>query len=349
MFLLAGGLVLSAVAVLFGVRSLRPSAPSPVAPSEPQQVEGAPAATNPATASATTGRVVARRAPPSEPRGPVVAHVAWGNGRGEIAKIHGEEGDGETLHRLDVDETGGAVLLDPGNGRLVRIGADGQPGEPLSLDIAHPRDVAVAKDGTLALLDVDGKTSGSVALVSATGKSLGSLPLSEKAARHARSVVVVGDDVYSESSRGQLTRMGDIRGNIDPSPQAVPGLPMRDGRGFLTAVIADQRVGSIHVFVIDANPRKQRFSRIVRGGIPALGIVLVDASADGTIYVGITNADKAQLLCLESDQGQVTGMVDLPVKVGEETILDGKALETGGVIYSVSTKAGVRLERHDCP
>src|SRR5690606_7082078 len=110
----------------------------------------------------------------------------------------------------DADADGALALLDRGNGRVVRLRADGQLDHDVRLSMKEPRDVALMKDGSLAVLDARG---GAVTLVTPEGKTRHALPLPPGAADHARSVVVSGRDVYVESSRGELTRIGDVLGN----------------------------------------------------------------------------------------------------------------------------------------
>jgi hypothetical protein len=56
----------------------------------------------------------------------------------------------------------------------------------------------------------------------------------------------------------------------------------------------------------------------------------------------------ARLVCLESEQGETIGAADLPMNVGPEAVLDAKALDEGGIVYSVFSKGGMRVERQNC-
>lgn len=284
-----------------------------------------------------------------------IAMLGWGSGAGDIGKPAEEEGHGETPLRLATDSAGGVLLLDGANGRVVRLGLDGRRGADLKLPIDDPRDVAVAKDGTVLLLDADPKRA-NVLLLGPDGKTKASLPLPKDAAASSRSVVVSGDDVYVEAHNGELTRIGSPRGIVDPNPSLAPGRPLRDGSGYVNALIPDPDSGRVHVYVVDRATQAQRWSRLLAPAIAVEGIFLTDTSAAGTIYLGITgdapgappDRTSAMLLCLEPRHGEVIGAVDLPVSIGEEAILDAKALDSGGVVFSVHTKSGVRVERHDC-
>jgi hypothetical protein len=290
-------------------------------------------------------------------RGAVMATLGWGRGEGRIGEPDEHEGEGETPLRLATDAEGNVLLLDGENGRVVRLGPDGAPLSDVPSPVKHPRDVAVAKDGTLLLLDADGEGRGEVVLVGPDGRPRGKLPIPEELAKTARSVEVSGKDVYVESYRGELTRVGDPAGAVDPDPKTAPGLPTRDGRGFLNARLIDEESGAIHVYVLERDSHEQRFSRELRPRLLVEGIFLIDTSVPGTIYLGVTGSMpgappgtySAQLLCLEPEHGEVLGVTDLSVNVGEEAILDAKALDAGGVVFSVFTQQGVRVERHDCP
>lgn len=255
------------------------------------------------------------------------------------------EAHGETPFRIAA-EPSGVVLLDDENHRLLRIGHDGRARAEIRLS-AHARDVAVAKDGTIFVLTDTGITA-----VGTDGRPRASLPLDPALAERSRSVLVSGDDVFVESTRGQISRIGDVRGSAAPSPVEVPGLPMRDGRGWLTARIPNARTGTLHVYVVERGSEAQRFSREIRPGLFVEGIPIVDSDANGVIHVVVTgtrdDGDAAMLLCIEPQRGDVIGTVDLPVR-GPDVILDGKALADGGVVYSVFTREGIRVERASCP
>jgi hypothetical protein len=279
--------------------------------------------------------------------------LSWGSKEGQIGLPEEDEAHGETPLRLAAG-AGGLALLDNENQRVVRLGEDGQPRGGVRLPVSHARDVAVTKDGSLLLLDGDGSQA---VLVTPSGAPRGKLPIPSGLAEKSRSLLVSGNDVYVESYKGVLTRIGDVSGNADPNPADAPGLPTREGRGFVTARIANPESGAVHVYAIDRGSLAQRFSREISPRIFVEGIFLVDTNAAGTIYIGVTGAvpgapaesTSAQLICLEPEHGEILGTVDLPVRVGPEAILDAKALDAGGVVYSVFTKQGVRVERHDCP
>ena len=54
------------------------------------------------------------------------------------------------------------------------------------------------------------------------------------------------------------------------------------------------------------------------------------------------------LACLLPLTPDTRGIVDLPVTIPDEAILDAKALDGGGIAYSVSSKDGMRVMHDDC-
>lgn len=297
--------------------------------------------------------------PVAEEKSPAAPHRAstllgWGRGPGRIGRSHAEEGHGETTLRLAVDARGTAYLLDAENGRVVRLLADGGVADDVRLPVKDPLDVAVTKDGNLALLSRSGR-EGRVTLTGADGRPRGALDVPPDVAGRARSVVVSGDDVYVESRSGEHHRVGDVSGNVAPSPTLVPGLPTRDGKAFVTAILPSPQATDVHVFVLERATRAQRWSRLVRPSVAVEGIVLVDTDMAGEVYLIVTGRPRdgegppvAELLCLEAERGDVVGSVALPVNLGPEVIADAKVLDGGGVVFTVASSAGLRVERHDC-
>ena len=275
---------------------------------------------------------------------PVVRSLGWGNGPGQIGLARDDEAHGETSLRLAA-AADGIAMLDDENHRIVRMAPDGSFRADIRLGArAKARDVAIAKDGSFYVLEGEDENS-RVGIFASDGASRGNVALPPEVAKTSRSVLVSGSDVFVESTRGEVTRLGDV------SP--VPGLPMRDGHGWLTARITSARKGTLHVYVVEKGSDAQRFSREIRPRLFVESIPLIDSDANGIIYVVVSGPRDAvtvsTLLCIEPEHGEVVGSVDLPVRFGSEVILDGKALDAGGIVYSVFTKDGIRLEQQGCP
>lgn len=278
------------------------------------------------------------------------ARLAWGRCPGCLGKPEQGEGEGETPLRLAVDAEGGALLLDGDNKRVVRLGPDGKPAGSVALPFA-PRDLTTSKSGELFLL---GASQRNVTVLDPRGRARATLPIPESVADTSRRVVVQGNDVYVESLRGEYTLVGNTQGAAVEHPDVVAGIPMRDGAGWLSVRIVEGQPGGVHVLVVERPSEAQRFSRLLQPTLEVEGIFLVDTSLDGTIYVGLTGnapgigVTEGQLLCLDGARGQVLGVAAVPVSFDTEAVLDGKALDGGGVVFSVHTEAGVRVERMDC-
>jgi hypothetical protein len=346
-----GALVL-AYALVRVARDDRPASDPAGAPSSAPSTS---AASDEAPA-ASAGSPLAVDASRAAAASPALATFTWGSGRGRIGRPDdGEEAHGETPLRLAVDAHGTAHLLDGENGRLLRVLPDGGLGDDVKLPVKDPVDVAVAKDGSLVLLARQGEEGAKVTLAGPDGRARGTLVLPEDVAKDARSVVVSGKDVYVESHRGELTRVGDTSGAVDPSPALAPGHPTRDGKAFVSAILPSPDAHEVHVFVTDGASQRQRWSRLVRPTLAVEGISLADTDQAGVVYLVVTGAPPgggddrmAQLLCLEPTRGDLLGSVDLSLDVGPEAIEDAKALDAGGVVLTVSSRAGLRVERHDC-
>lgn len=318
----------------------RASAPA-TAPSAPDAFEQlAPGSTEVVVLDAQAVR------PPSG----VQATLAWGRCPSCLGKPEQGEGQGETPLRLAVDAEGRPLLLDGKNQRALRLGPDGKPAGTVALPFA-PRDLTTGKNGELVLL---GASQRNVTVLAANGRLRATLPIPESVAETSRRVVVQGDDVYVESLRGEYVLVGNTQGVAVEHPDVVAGIPMRDGRGWLSVRIVDGQPGGVHVLVVERPSEAQRFSRLLQPSLQVEGIFLVDTGLDGTIYVGLTGnapgftVTEGQLLCLDGVHGQVLGIATVPVSFDTEVVLDGKALDSGGVVYSVQTEAGVRVERLDC-
>ena len=282
--------------------------------------------------------------------GHVLTELTWGSGPSQFGRPTEEEGQ-DTGVNMTVDSKGDIVLLDRVNGRILRVAADGKFAGAMPLPNGGAVDVAVAKDGTLAVLG--GEQPQRVTLLGVDGNVLGSLR-AESENGPFRGVTVAGRDVFAESHSGELVRLGDIQGADDGRHTLPEGRPMRDGHGFLSAVISDAEAGTLHVYVLEGEPLHQRFSRQAQLNLTVEGLFLVDTDAAGVIYIGLTGMAPstrtprlARLVCFEPQRGNVVGTVDLPIKP-EETIVDAAVPDSGGMSYAVWTRNGLRLVHAEC-
>ncbi|SEM02676.1 hypothetical protein SAMN05444354_110283 [Stigmatella aurantiaca] len=361
--LLLGGLALLVLAVALGVTRRGGKAPGDMP--LPAEASGAPAGGVPPSVG-TSGRPApagtAPQAPaPSKPR-EVFAELGWGSGASQLGRERPQEGNPEAPMSLAVTPLGEAVVLDQVNGRLVRLGPDGQVRGTLPLTQQTPQDVTVAPDGTLLVLDR--LKDQSVALLDpTTGELKGDLPVTGPgipAPGGITGTFVDGDSVYVEREHGALVRIGDLSGKADPTHPEIPGRPTRDGRAYVLARLIDAPTGRLFLNVIDRHSGERRYTREYRLAFPLMAITLLDSDRTGLLYLGVagtlptgkpspTTAPGVRLFCLDPLDGKVLGQTDLPLNtLPEETFRDFTVLDEGGVLFQLRTEAGVTLRRAHC-
>ncbi len=219
--------------------------------------------------------------------GEVVARFGWGSGEGRLGRSRPQEGNPEGPMSLTTGRNGAVVVLDQVNQRMVRLDRNGKVLGTTSLPVQAAQDVVLAKDGTAVVLDR--LADRSLAIIGPDGAIKGELALVGKGLPEggaATGVFLDGDDVYVEREHGDLVRAGTTAGVNDPLRPEVPGRPTRDGRTFLSATLVDRAGGTLTVTAIDRPSREHRFTRQYGLGHPAVALVLLDADAAGTFYVG---------------------------------------------------------------
>lgn len=257
---------------------------------------------------------------------------------------------------LSVDRQGRVVVLDNVNGRLVRLSPRGDVETTVPLTVQAPQDVAVAPDGTTVVLDrlVDK----SVALFSPDGKLVGELPVEGKNIDEGGSVTgVFADDtgVYVERQHGELTRIGDTKGQADTTRDTVPGRPSRDGKAFLSALIVDAAQGRATVTAVNRPSLAHRFTREVGFGGQLLHLSLLDSDQSGIIYFAgqvqrpAPSPPALVVWCLDPVDGRPLGKVEAPANDDADETFDELAVaETGGVYYLRRTEQSAELAMLQC-
>jgi len=351
-----------AILVLIGVALVR--APSDGSRSEP--VAGSSPGAPPMAPGSGATAGVPSKAPASSAdassRREVIAELGWGSGPDQLGRERPQEANPEAPMSLAVTPLGDILVVDQLNGRLLRLGQDGKVLGTTPLTQQVPQDIAVAKDGSMLVLDR--LRDKSVAILDPLSGTLkGELPLQGKGLPETGLITgtfVDGDSVYVEREHGALVRIGDVSGTADPERPEVPGRPTRDGRSFVVAHIIEARAGRLLVNAIDRASNTRRFTRQYTLGFPILFITLLDSDRSGVLYLGVAGelptgraspatAEGVRLFCLEPLDGKVMGQVDLPPNtMPEETFRDFAVLDEGGVIYQLRTEAGVSLRRADC-
>ena len=310
---------------------------------------------------ARTQRYDAGTIPAAEAKGQgsAMARFGWGSGPGQLGKDVPQECNPEAPMSLSPAPGGGAWVLDQVNNRLLKVDKDGKVEATQQLTLQGAQDLAVGKDGTVAVMDK--LLDKQVALFSADGKPLGALPVEGKNLENggaASGVFIDGDDVYVEREHGDLVKIGDKNGKPDPERKEVPGRPSRDGKAYLTAMITSPPEGRVSLTVIDRPGLQLRYTRELRLGTEVYGLNLLDTDLAGIIYLGVMTMisnEKGEpkpgvtLLCLDPRDGVPLGKAELPPNESpEETVRELVVLDQGGVLYLHRTDEGARLTRWDC-
>jgi hypothetical protein len=247
-------------------------------------------------------------------------------------------------------------VLDQVNGRIVRRAKDGSVEAELPIDRPNAQDIAVAEDGTVAVLDRYGEED--VALYDANGNPIGTLPLAGEgveSAGHVTGVFVDGSDVYVESEHGPLFKIGNTSGVAAEPREEVLGRPSRDGKSWIKAGITDAPAGRAYVVSNERPSGEHRFTRELRLDAPIWAILLLDSDLSGTIYFAAEveeeggGGNAVSLACLDGLTGAPLGTAVLPANtMPEESFRDFVVLDGGGVVYAARSEAGVTYQRYDC-
>ncbi len=314
-------------------------------------------ATPPPTASVAAPTPPATPTPSASMAAPVDAGIAptplvrarWGSGFDDLGRSRPQEGNPEAPMSLALagDDV---IVLDQVNQRVVRFD---RAGRRVGAQVATTttQDVAIAPDGTMALLDrlVDRK----VALVSPDGRRL-DLPLPEGRTGEPgllTGVFVDGTDVYVEKEHGALVRVGATDGKSDLEPKTLSGRPSKDGALLLTATLADASAGKVVLNAFDRKKGALRFARQISFPRPTNAILLLDSDAAGTVVLGVSVGTTPELsvVCMDPADGRPTGKVVLPLsEAPEETFRDFAVRADGTIVYAHRTEEGVEVRTARC-
>lgn len=288
----------------------------------------------------------------------VIASAAWGGNKNQIGREVPEEGNPEGPMSFTIAGDGSLVVLDQINGRLARYDKDGSRLADTRIDATYPQDVAIADDGTTAVLDR--LKDKNITLLDQDGRVIGTLPLEGEAIGDTGGITGVfmdGDKVYVEREHGTLVEVGSTDGKPAEQPEELPGRPSRDGTLLLTAGITEAPSGRIFVSAINRSTRDHQFTRELRLEDSVLFLVLLDSDKLGTIYVAAVIGEpdpppgdvRVQLVCLEPSSGAPVGGALMPANtLADETFRDLVVLDDGGVVYAERTETGVTYRIYQC-
>jgi hypothetical protein len=279
----------------------------------------------------------------------VVLAARWGSGSGELGRSRPQEGNPEgpmSLARAGDD----LLVLDQVNHRVARYDSKGRVKGTFDTT-GTTQDIAVAKDGTVALLDrLVEKT---VRLVDKNGRAIATLPLPADRVPDPGLVTglfVDGKDVYVEKEHGVLTRIGATDGSAVDGAE-LTGRPSKDGVLLLLAALA-AREGKVTLNAFDRKLGALRFTRSIPFPRPSQQVVLLDSDARGTIYIGVMGGAPAMVhvACLDPGDGHALGRVALPASgTPEESFRDFTVADDGTILLALRTEDGVEYQSAHCP
>ncbi len=292
---------------------------------------------------------------PANRQGQAVFFASWGGKGAELGRERPTEGNPVGPMSMGVDSRGRVTVLDGVNGRLVRRGPDGTPESTIALDAVNPEDIAVASDGSVAVLDRFQDKA--VSVYDESGTSQGKLPLAGAGVPDVGSITGVfidGTNVYVEREHGPLIRIGNLSGAPAEPRTEIPGRPTRDGLSFISAGIIEALAGRVYVTSTERATETHRFTRELHLESLVHSIVLLDTDKAGTIYFAAevetqSGAPSVVLHCLDPLSGEPVGSAVLPANtLPEESFRDYTVLDGGGVIQVLRSEQGVTYARYDC-
>jgi hypothetical protein len=282
-----------------------------------------------------------------------VVSASWGGGATDLGRDRPDEGSASGPMSFAVDDSGRMWVLDQVNNRIQRY-VDGKVEKTLPLDRPNAQDMAIADDGSVAVLDRFGGED--VMLYGPDGSIIGSIPFAGEGLEGPGFVTGVftdGDDVYIEREHGPLVKIGNTKGEAAQPQEEIPGRPSRDGKFYMKAGITEAPAGRTYVAVNDRPSMEHRFTREIRFDAGVWAIVLLDSDMSGTIYFAAELEDGGEhivvLTCLDPMTGVVQGSATMPANTTpEETFRDFVVLDEGGVVAAHRTEDGITYETYDC-
>ena len=276
-----------------------------------------------------------------------IIKTKWGSGRGELGRNRPAEGNPEgPMSFVAVGKD--LLVVDQVNQRLVRFDKDGKVKGTQAIG-PTVQDVAVAKDGTVALLDRLGDKN--VTLTDSNGKKIGTLALGTSDPGSITGVFVDGNTVYVEEGHGGLTGIGTTDGQPMQSPVTLGGRPTKDGALLVTGTLVAAE-GKLTVNAIDRASGTSRFARLIQMPRPSSFIVLLDSDDRGVVYAGVAagEPEQATIACLDPHDGHVLGRVTTPMSSDpEETFRDFSVDGDGTIVHAVRDASGVTYATTTCP
>lgn len=337
---------------------LRTPSPKPLPRGVVAGASGASSGANPAPGAIDVA------APPSfdllapdagPPPSGVRSEIPWGpNGLGRGVSEDGYPGGPNSFA---VGPDGSTWVLDQFNQRMVRLGPDGKILEVRPTKLKSPADIALGKDGSMAVIDRTREHQ--VELFDAQGRSRGTLPLPGSVPGQPSEltrVFVEKDKVYAQRGEGgPLFPLGGTDGTAKLGEE-VNGQPSRDGKLLIAAGINNFDSGRVWVSGADPTSQANLFTRETTLGNPLEQILLFDSDVSGMIYLVVKatfddeGGASTLVLCLDGNaRGKITRMFSLPYPNDPlDTFRKFDVAPEGGLLAAEYTETGVAYRMHSC-
>jgi hypothetical protein len=289
----------------------------------------------------------------------VLVRAGWGAGPGQLGKKIESESAPEGPMSLTVDGHGNLYVLDEINHRVERWSKSGTPLQPISVGGDTAQDLALGKNGSVALLDRLGERN--LQLYSADGKPLGEVNLVGKHLPESGGTTGLFTDrdgnFWVEREHQELVRVADANGNSDPDRPTAPGRPTRDGRWYLSGAIADRSSGAVRIRAVGSDGQPA-WEVTVSLGAPILYLSLLDSDASGNVYLGghvgrasaqppYPIVDEQLVIVGLSPDGAARGMIALPAAPPAAELFRELAVGDDGTLYRMVLGAsGVTVETY---
>ena len=235
----------------------------------------------------------------------------------------GYDGDTRPPQGFVPTRDGKLAVLDSAKLRMVFYDAQGRRERELPLrGLELPADAAIAKDGTLVVVDHEGVQTNGTVLYDENGNIKGKFP--QMAGGDMTGMYTVGNDIFLTLVGLNSTKAGNTSGApTDETPGlydqngTVPGHVAPDGKTVMNALIHDREAGLLWINAIEGDPPKHLFSRLFSVGAPLEAIPFVQADEQGVMYVVLFHAmTKNSLACFDLKTGAPINFVDLPRDTG---------------------------------
>ena len=290
----------------------------------------------------------------------VLVRAKYGPGEQELGK-EVPPGEGEVFppQGFTPTEDGKLLVLDSAKDRLVWYGKDGRFERSMPFEgLMEPADVAVAKDGTIVVIDHEGVQTKGTIMLDPSGRKKAELPQLQGA--HSTGMYMVGNDILLTKEGVTTIKAGESNGSAsddtpnlysNPDDGVIPGVVAPDGRTVVSAGIDDVEQGKFFLTSISGPKPVHNFSRYYTVPGPLYGIPFTQSDAKGGIYVVLYAHDEFHLVCFEGQRGDPVGTVRLPSPVGQTYGTPNRkfsVVPTGGIIYQELSDTGSTYEWFDC-